>query len=417
MTDSIENHGHLAKQWPVQNNKQNTQLEPSELQKNLWVGLMSGTSTDGVDGVVACFDQGQQRVEVLAHHFLPFSAELRQNLLWLQDVHYQWREQDPFIALEATGNQLSQLYAATCIALLNHPRVKAFFHPQQAPVAVVAGAHGQTIRHQPKRGITFQHFNPSLFYALTGVPVVCDFRRMDVALGGQGAPLVPAFHHWWMQPQIQKLKKSQAQQSSIVVLNIGGFANLSICRFQGVTGFDAGPGNVLLDAWIARHQGVAYDNQGAWAESGEVNQNVLNGLLKHSFFSQVPPKSTGRDEFDLMWLDRTLQQMPQSISAVDVQATLLELTAQTIVEALPHDCMQVVVCGGGAKNTALMKRLGHLRSHLIWSDSSAFGVDVMQVEALAFAWLAYQKIRGLPGNICEVTGACRPAILGVVAGL
>jgi anhydro-N-acetylmuramic acid kinase len=420
----------------VRQNQQRTdslqQLKPQHLNtelnlhKTLWVGLMSGTSTDGIDAVAACFDQAQQRVEVLAHRFYPFSTSLRDSLLCLQDIHHNWQGQDPFITLEATGNQLSELYAAACIELLTHVQVKEFIARQQAIIPVVAGAHGQTIRHQPNQGITIQHFNPSLFYALTGVPVVYDFRRMDVALGGQGAPLVPAFHQWWMQPQFQKIDKTQ-NQCSIVVLNIGGFSNLSICRLQGVEGFDVGPGNVLLDGWIARHQGLPYDDQGAWAASGKVIKNLYNELSKHPFFTQKPPKSTGRDDFDLAWLDQVIDQTSeqssvkssgkiQSMLPADVQATLLELTAQCIVQALPYDCKQVVVCGGGVKNTALMKRFVSLRPRLSWLKSSDFGVDAMQVEALAFAWLAYQRMCGLPGNVCEVTGASRPAILGVVAG-
>jgi anhydro-N-acetylmuramic acid kinase len=256
--------------------------------------------------------------------------------------------------------------------------------------------------------------NPALFYELSKIAVVSDFRRADVAAGGQGAPLVPAFHRWWLHPGID------SNSTVMGVLNIGGFANLSLCDADGVTGLDTGPGNVLMDAWVHRHSGRTYDDRGAWAAQGTPDATLLAKLLEHPYFSKPLPKSTGRDDFHLDGLLSVLRDFP-FLSAVDVQATLLELTAVSIVSHLPNRLMGLYVCGGGAFNDCLMQRLGVLMSHAGLSaqpvGSQQNGLHPMQVEAVAFAWLARQRILGRFGNEPRVTGAHSRVLLGAITGV
>jgi anhydro-N-acetylmuramic acid kinase len=364
----------------------------------LWLGLMSGTSTDGVDGVVARFDD-QGGCHVLAHCFMAFDADLRHALLSLQRLRWDMAQGDPFLALEATTARLTRVYADCASDLL------ARLSPDDRATVRAAGAHGQTLRHRPDIGLTLQSFNPALFQSLTGLAVVSDFRRADVARGGQGAPLVPAFHRWWM--------RAIGKADSVAVLNIGGFANVTLLQGDQVRGFDTGPGNVLMDGWVHRHKGLEYDADGAWAAGGHCQPDLLAALMAHPFFSRAAPKSTGRDEFNLVWLDSVLNAF-EGLDPQDVQASLLALTAQSISAVIPTACTDLWVCGGGAYNTALMQALSVLMPHAQVAGSDRLGVPPNQVEALAFAWLARQRLCGRPGNLPSVTGASDYALLGSV---
>ncbi|MBV8604057.1 MAG: anhydro-N-acetylmuramic acid kinase [Pelomonas sp.] len=358
----------------------------------LYVGLMSGTSMDGVDAVLA--RSHDDRFDALAHRHAPFAPALREELMALNapsdnELHRA--------ALAANG--VARAYAALVATLLDEAGV--------ARDAVKAlGAHGQTVRHRPGEfdgcGYTTQLLNGALLAELTGVDVVCDLRSRDVAAGGQGAPLVPAFHRAvFAQPGRE-----------IAVLNIGGIANVSLLgASQG--GFDTGPGNCLMDLWILEHHGEAYDADGAWAAGGRVIPGLLATLLAEPWFALAPPRSTGRDLFNRAWLARALDQHGEA-APQDVQATLLELTARSIVDTLPARLDELLVCGGGALNGALMARLRALRPRTLVQATEARGLPAMQVEAAAFAWLAMRFKRGLPGNLPTATGAAGSRLLGAL---
>ena len=357
----------------------------------LFIGLMSGTSLDGVDGVLADFAGGA--IQTLASAFIAFPAELRAALMALQAAGDNEIERE---ALAANG--LAASYASCVKALL----------PAAGKVQAIA-VHGQTTRHRPELGFTRQTNNPALLAELTGLDVISDFRSRDVAAGGQGAPLVPAFH----QAQFGQEGKTR------VVLNIGGIGNISVLHADGrVGGFDTGPGNVLMDAWIGRHQGLAYDADGAWAAAGKVNDILLQVLLAEPYFAQPAPKSTGRDLFHLDWLDTRLAAVP-GIPAQDVQATLTALSARTIADGIKASGAGAVdavyVCGGGAYNGALLRMLaGELGSGTAVESTAVLGVAPHRVEALAFAWLGYCFIKRKAGNMPAVTGARGPRILGAL---
>jgi anhydro-N-acetylmuramic acid kinase len=363
----------------------------------LFIGLMSGTSLDGVDSVLADFSGTQPLV--LAHHAMPFAQALKQELLALNtpsdnELHRA--------ALAANG--LMRLYAQTVQALLANTRTAA------SDVRAI-GAHGQTVRHQPGAfdgtGYTLQLNNPALLAELTGIDVVADFRSRDVAAGGQGAPLVPVFHQGIF---------GQTNRT-VGVLNIGGIANLSVLHANGdVLGFDCGPGNALLDHWCQAHTGDAFDNNGAWGASGSVIEPLLQSMLAESFLHQAPPKSTGRDLFHPTWLAHQLSSYANA-SAADVQATLTEFTARACVnDVLRHaaDAAELIVSGGGALNGLLMRRLQVGLPNVRVLSSAERGMPPLQVEAAAFAWLARQTVLGLPGNLPKVTGAQGARILGGV---
>lgn len=366
------------------------------MSNEIYIGLMSGTSLDGVDGVMVALPAGGQP-ELLAAAYRPFSDALRRQALALQAPGVDEIEREALL-----GNALAQCYAA-CVQDLR----------QQAPDAVVKalGVHGQTIRHRPERGYTRQTNNPALLAELCGLDVIADFRSRDIAAGGQGAPLVPAFHRaLFGQPGVCR-----------VVANIGGIGNISILWADGRTsGFDTGPGNVLMDAWIARHQGQAYDKNGAWAAYGAVDQALLADLLDEPYLRQPPPKSTGRDLFHLAWLDEKLNNFP-ACSAIDVQATLCAYTAATLAQAIAAyapDAVQVLVCGGGAFNIRLMQdlqlALQQQACAALVGSTAELGVAPQQVEALAFAWLAQRFLHRQPGNLPEVTGAQGLRVLGAL---
>ncbi len=356
---------------------------------------MSGTSLDGVDGVLVDFSSPQPHV--LAHHAMPFTPALKQELLALNtpsdnELHRA--------ALAANG--LVRVYAQTVQALLTNTQTKVH-------EVCAIGAHGQTVRHQPGAfdgtGYTLQLNNPALLAELTGIDVVADFRSRDVAAGGQGAPLVPVFHQGIF---------GQANRT-VGVLNIGGIANLSVLHANGdVLGFDCGPGNALLDHWCQAHTGYAFDNDGAWGASGTVIEPLLQTMLAEPFLHQAPPKSTGRDLFHPTWLAHHLSGYAHA-NAADVQATLTEFTARACVnDVLRHaaQASELIVCGGGALNGLLMQRLQAGLPQVRVLSSAECGMPPLQVEAAAFAWLARQTVLGLPGNLPKVTGAKGARILG-----
>jgi anhydro-N-acetylmuramic acid kinase len=371
-----------------------------------YVGLMSGTSMDGVDGVLMrCERLGTDAApawHVLAHAHRPLPPTLREALM---DLNTAGEDEVHRCAMAAQA--LAVLYATVTQAVLQVGDVL----PQEVRAI---GAHGQTIRHRPDQGYTVQLNQPALLAELTGVDVIADFRSRDVAAGGQGAPLVPAFHEAIFGRTDQ----------AVVVLNIGGMANLSILRpGQVPLGFDCGPGNALMDLWCAWQTGHDYDANGEFGAAGELREDWLLDALAEPFFALPPPKSTGRDLFNADWLLRWLA--PHGLTegpvepqlARDVQATLCELTARSAAQAVrahAADAAEVVVCGGGALNGDLMRRLAEQLPGVRVGRSDAHGLDVMQVEAAAFAWLAWAHVHRLPGNLAAVTGARGPRVLGAL---
>ena len=360
---------------------------------------MSGTSLDGVDGVLVDF--AAQSPLVLAYSSAAFPPALRQELLQLNTSGA-----DELHRAALAANALVRVYADVVAQLLAHCQL-------QANAVRAIGAHGQTVRHRPQlfdgTGYTLQLNQPALLAELTGIDVVADFRSRDVAAGGQGAPLVPPFH----QAFFGHLPGRTA------VLNIGGISNITLLdatQPDSITGFDCGPGNALMDAWCLAHTGAAYDDCGAWAAGGLVHGALLQCLLDEPFFAQAPPKSTGRDLFNPPWLERTLAGFA-SLSAQDVQATLTELTALACAHCIGRyapDCQRLVVCGGGALNLHLMARLQALLPGCQVTDSGQFGLPALQVEATAFAWLARQCMERKTASLKRVTGAIGARILGAI---
>ncbi|UMR32667.1 anhydro-N-acetylmuramic acid kinase [Massilia sp. MB5] len=359
---------------------------------SLFIGLMSGTSLDGVDGVLVDFWAGATRTMAAAH--VPFAPALRAELLALQTPGANEIEREALAA-----NQLAIHYADCVTRLLGVADIKA------ADVRAV-GAHGQTVRHRPELGYTRQSNNPALLAELCGIDVIADFRSRDVAAGGQGAPLVPAFHH----------SVFGAAGKTRVVANIGGIANISVLHGDGrVGGFDTGPGNVLLDGWIQRHQGQPYDANGAWAAGGQLLPGLLAALLAEPYLALPAPKSTGRDLFHLAWLDAHLAAFPGA-APQDVMHTLTQYTAQTLADAIGRTAPAaeaVYVCGGGAHNAQLLAALqAALGTGTALATTDALGIPPQHVEALAFAWLAWRCQERQPGNLPAVTGAQGERILG-----
>ncbi|MDD5385536.1 MAG: anhydro-N-acetylmuramic acid kinase [Gallionella sp.] len=357
----------------------------------LYVGLMSGTSLDGIDAVLV--DLGEAQPKLLAKHYAPFDDALRNDLLALHQPGHNELHQT-----QLASNQLARLYAAAVNALLNtanssNTKIKAI------------GCHGQTIRHRPEHGYTLQIGNAALLAELTGITVVNDFRSRDIAAGGQGAPLVPAFHD----------KVLRHSDSHRVIVNIGGISNLTNLPPNATTsGFDCGPGNLLMDAWCMQHLGKPYDNNGTWAASGKVLPALLERMLDEPFFALPPPKSSGRDLFDMAWLRGKLQ---GGELAEDVQATLLELTCRTISQAIRQYCAgatEIYLCGGGAHNQTLHRRLAALLPGSGIQTTDVLGVDGDYLEAIAFAWLAQQTLHEKPASLPLVTGANHPCILGAI---
>ncbi|MFT3718955.1 anhydro-N-acetylmuramic acid kinase [Pseudorhodoferax sp.] len=365
------------------------------------IGLMSGTSLDGVDGVLALVE-GDGRLTVHHHASRPFEPALRAELLALNTPG-----PDELHRAALAANGVARAYAQVVHQLLQDAGL--------GPGAVAAlGAHGQTVRHQPLAvdgvGYTVQLLNAPLLAELAGIPVVADLRSRDLAAGGQGAPLVPPFHRaQFGQPD-----------ATLAVLNLGGISNLSVLPPDGspaaVLGFDCGPGNALLDLWCQRHRGQPYDADGAWAAGGRVQAPLLAALRAEPYFVLPPPKSTGRDLFHAGWLDRHLAGFP-GLAPADVQATLAALTAGVCVDDVRRHApgaARLVVCGGGALNGDLMRRLQAGLPALRVESSAALGLPPQQVEAAAFAWLAWRRLQGLPGSLASVTGARGERVLGAL---
>ena len=359
----------------------------------MYIGLMSGTSLDGADGVLV--DLSNPELRVLASATQAFSSDFRTELLALNapsgnELHRA--------ALAA--NQLAEVYAAVVALLLDQTRLTA------KDIQAI-GAHGQTVRHQPALGYTTQLNNPALLAERTGIDVVADFRSRDVSAGGQGAPLVPAFH--------QSVFGKSAQTT--LVLNIGGISNLSVLPTTGpVLGFDCGPGNALIDAWCLQNTRQRFDDGGHWAASGKLIPALLASLLDEPYLSLPPPKSTGRDLFSMAWLAEKLAPFAGE-RPVDVQNTLTEFTAKACIAgaiSYLNNSNELIVCGGGAFNHYLMQRLQAGLPSLKVVTSSAHGLPPMQVEATAFAWLAQQTVKRLPGNLPSVTGAAGLRVLGAI---
>jgi anhydro-N-acetylmuramic acid kinase len=352
---------------------------------------MSGTSLDGIDAVLV--DLSQPKPLQIAQYYLPFDDKLKNDLLALHlPAHNELHQ------AQTIGNQLARMYSAAVAPLLAQAK--------SASTEVRAiGCHGQTIRHRPEHGYSLQIGNAALLAELTGITVVSDFRSRDIAAGGQGAPLVPAFHDRVLRhPDIHR-----------VIVNIGGISNLTdLPPSAPASGFDCGPGNLLMDAWCMQHQGKPFDDSGAWAASGKILPALLEQMLAEPYFALPPPKSSGRDLFSISWLQNKLQ---GDEAAANVQATLLELTCRSIALATQNHCRgatEIYLCGGGARNQALHDRMAALLPGTSLKTTNALGVDSDYLEAIAFAWLAQQALQGKPANLPQVTGAKHPCLLGAV---
>ncbi|CAB3768742.1 anhydro-N-acetylmuramic acid kinase [Paraburkholderia humisilvae] len=365
----------------------------------VYFGLMSGTSMDGVDGIAVEFAPGKAPV-VRSEAFVSFSDTLRDALFGLQQPGDNEIEREALAA-----NALAARYTVCCHELLRSGNLSA------EHVRAI-GVHGQTVRHRPEKGYTRQINNPALLAEMTHIDVVADFRSRDVAAGGQGAPLVPAFHATLF----------GAKGETRVVCNLGGISNITILSANGaVRGFDCGPANALLDEWAQRQLGKPFDENGHFAAGGQVHRPLLHALLDEPFFELQPPKSTGRDLFNPDWLDAKLQAF-NSLPPADVQATLTALTATTVareIERHAPDCAALYVCGGGARNTEVLKALQRAMEESGVSGApvlttEALGVPPHQVEPLAFAWLAMRHIAREPGNLPAVTGAAGERVLGAL---
>jgi anhydro-N-acetylmuramic acid kinase len=366
--------------------------------KRFYIGLMSGTSVDAIDAVLVRFEG--HHPEVVAAHTHPILDSMRQKIVRLSQ-----QQRVDMDELGALDSQLGDCFSEAVLALLDKANVRA------DQVEAIA-SHGQTIRHRPEGTwpFTWQIGDPTLLAERTGIDVIADFRRADVAAGGQGAPLVPAFH--------QQLYRSNEENR--VVVNIGGMANITCLPSDtsvAVSGFDTGPGNVLLNFWIHHHKALDYDKDAGWAKQYAHDEELLQRLLMDDYFHRPPPKSTGREYFHERWLTNCLADFPEIEPGV-VQATLAQLTATTISQAIRQvmtDCQRVLVCGGGVHNPLLMRLLSESLPQV--SSTANFpdkghGLDANFIEALAFAWMAKQYRLGKPANLPEVTGARRAVVLG-----
>jgi anhydro-N-acetylmuramic acid kinase len=361
----------------------------------LYLGLISGTSADGIDAALVRFEAGRPALVAGLTH--PWDDTLRRRILAVA-------QDEERLALDDYGRldvAIAHAFGDAAQAVLEKADIAA------SRVTAI-GSHGQTIRHRPTGPFPFtlQIGDPSVIAERTGIDTIADFRRADVAAGGQGAPLVPAFHATVLRPE----------HGARVVLNLGGIANVTRLSADGdVTGFDTGPANGLMDAWCLRHRGEAFDRDGRFAASGTVDANLLAELLDDAYFALPPPKSTGREHFHLQWLD--MHPRVAELSPEDIQATLLALSTASIVDAIDRDAgdaTDVIACGGGVHNAALMRALAERLGARTLVSSSEFGIDPDFMEAMAFAWLAYRRVRGEPGNLASVTGARGPRLLGAL---
>lgn len=351
-----------------------------------YVGLMSGTSIDGIDAALVDFSQSKPRL--VETHYTAYSPALRQEILAL--CQSGENEIERIAKLDVA---LGKAFAESTLTLLKKNKI-------DAKEVRAIGSHGQTIRHLPAQSFTLQIGDPNIIAAETGITTIADFRRRDMALGGQGAPLVPAFHHSiFAEKNIHR-----------AIVNIGGIANVTLLAADGtVSGFDTGPGNTLLDAWANLHLHKPCDDGGKWAATGEINFSLLEALLNDPYLLLPAPKSTGREYFNLHWLNQYLTEI---IPAADVQRTLTEFTAESIIKALPFTEGEIFVCGGGTQNHFLMSSLKQRAKSLSLETTDKLGVHPDWVEAMAFAWLAKQTLENKTGNMPSVTGAKKTALLG-----
>lgn len=356
---------------------------------DLHIGIMSGTSLDGADAVLADWEAGR----ALAFATRTYPPELRAEILALCSSGADELERAGDVS-----NKLARLYASVASDVLELANIR-----KEAVRSI--GCHGQTVRHRPDRGFSIQLQNPALLAELAGIDVVADFRSRDLAAAGQGAPLAPAFHDG----VFRHAEKHRA------VVNIGGISNISVLTLGSpVSGFDCGPGNILLDHWASTHLGTAFDEDGNWARKGRLIPELLANLVDEPYLGQPPPKSTGRELFNAQWLEGRL--LGRNFSAPDVQATLVEFTAQSIVDAVHLHCSpcdEIIICGGGARNSALLERLREL-SNVQVEISDAYGLPAGQVEAMAFAWFAKHAMDRIPMRLERITGAKHPVILGAI---
>ncbi len=370
------------------------------MKPSLYVGLMSGTSVDGID--CALLEMDDRNFTLRGTHSHPMDQEIRARIAGISHS-----SDDEIERMGRLDRELGLLFARATLALLEATNT--------TPDAVTAiGSHGQTIRHRPPSAtdtddpcFTLQIGDPNTIAEITGITTVADFRRRDVAAGGEGAPLAPAFHAAAM----------ASDGINRAIVNIGGIANISLLQGKDlIAGFDTGPGNTLLDHWIARHRGDTFDRDGAWAASGEVTESLMARLMDHPYFELDGPRSTGKEAFNLSWLDTVLEDLPD-LKPVDVQASLAQFTVDSIAHAVkrsPVEVTEIYICGGGAHNVDLMARLEHQLAPQLVASTAALGIDPDWVEAATFAWLAARTLNQLPGNAPAVTGASGPRILGAI---
>lgn len=364
------------------------------MSSELYVGLMSGTSVDAIDAALVDLIGGKQRL--VTHLNYAIKPQLKTEILALC-----LEPNPPLDLLGSVDRDIGLAFAEATDALLEKANVLSKH-------VMAIGSHGQTIRHRPDQRdhgpFTMQIGDPNIIAFNTGITTVADFRRMDMAAGGQAAPLAPLFHRAFFD-----------QGGRLSVVNIGGISNVTHLNSNSTSGYDVGPGNVLMDAWIKRHQGAEYDHDGSWAESGTVSDDLLTVLLEHPYLALPYPKSTGREEFNLGWLDASLAQLSSQPEAADVQATLLMFTARCIAqEIVKQPCQRLLVCGGGARNSALMTVIARELSDVDVYSTDNFGIAPEWVEACGFAWLAQQRIAEQPLNLSAITGSQQPVILGAV---
>ncbi len=358
--------------------------------KKIFIGLMSGTSADGINA--ALVDFSEPTPQLMSTHYHPFSPDLQTAIL-----SFCKPAMNEIQRMGELDKIIGKLSANAVLALLKKSKLSA-------KDILAIGSHGQTLRHIPSQGFTLQVGDPNIIAAETGITTIADFRRRDMALGGQGAPLVPAFHHAIF------VKKDTPR----AIVNIGGIANITLLPtddIRSVVGFDTGPGNTLLDAWTKQETFQPYDKAGSWAASGSIHQPLLKTLLNDPFFALPHPKSTGPDYFNMTWLKRHIS---ASLLPENIQCTLVELTAQSIIQSIQQHLSQgdIFICGGGVHNDFLMKRLRILAHPFTVQSTEQLGVDPGWVESMAFAWLAKQTLDGRSGNIPAVTGAKKATVLG-----
>ena len=358
-----------------------------------YIGLMSGTSMDAIDAALVELNDAQ--CQLIDHHSHPIPESLKQSLLSLIEPG-----NDELARMMNCDVELGKLFAEATKELLKKSNTTA------SQVQAI-GSHGQTLRHYPDKATTLQIADANIIAQLTGITTIADFRRRDMAAGGQGAPLVPAFH---------KVIFSDYENDQ-VILNIGGIANITLLpKDKSISGYDTGPGNCLMDEIALQHLKLPYDRDGEWGASGHVHPGLLERMLNDPYFTRAAPKSTGREYFNQGWLDKILKSFP-NLAAQDIQASLCELTAQTISDAIINSlptAKRVLICGGGAHNSALMQRLDELLIEQQVDSTAKEDIDPDWVEAMAFAWLAKQTLENKPGNLPDVTGATQKVVLGAI---